>query len=113
MSDCWSMARTIWREQFNIDVNPIGIDPSDMRAAMSTLTNPHNRKGWAVVEQPREGDAVLMGRNARPCHVGIWAAPDDQAAIIHSIERSGVILSRPAQLATLGYRLLGGYRREP
>jgi len=110
-TDCWSLARGIWRTRFGWDVPPIMVDPSDARAARQALSVPPERLGWDAVVCPTEGDAVLMARGARPCHVGIWIEPEPDVGILHSVERSGVIYTPPARLAGIGYRVIGYYRR--
>ena len=98
-------------ERWGWDVPPIMVDPSDARATRQTLSVPPERLGWDAIAMPREGDAVLMARGARPCHVGIWIEPDPEAGILHSVEHSGVIFTPPARLAGIGYRVVGYYRR--
>lgn len=110
ISDCWSFAREVWAQRFGWTVPPIMVDPSDLRAAVRALSDPGGA-GWNRVEQPVEGDAVLMGRAARPCHVGIWIEPPEGGGILHSVERTGVIFTPPGRLAQMGLNQLGLWRR--
>ena len=112
ISDCWSFARSVWRERWGWDVPPIGVDPADLRAATRALSDPDHRTGWAEVQAPAEGDAVLMGRSLRPCHVGIWIDLPEGGAILHAMERVGVIVTPPGRLAALSLRHLQTYRRQ-
>lgn len=112
LSDCWSFARAVWRERWGWEVPPIGIDPADLRAAVRVLGDPGNRRGWTEVARPAEGDAVLMGRGRRPCHVGIWIEPEGGSGILHSVERAGVIFTAPSRLAAMGLQVLGHWRRQ-
>lgn len=112
ISDCWSFARTVWKERFHLEVEPLPVDPSDLRAALRVLSDEDRRAEWAEVACGCEGDAALMGRSQRPCHVGIWIAPDDCPGILHSVERTGVIFTPLNRLQTTGYRLLNLYRRQ-
>jgi cell wall-associated NlpC family hydrolase len=111
MSDCWSFARTIWADRFGWDVPALTVDPEDPRAARHAFAADPREAGWQPMDCPREGDAVLMARGARPCHVGIWISPDPSEGILHSVERAGVIFTAPARLSLLGYRITGWYRR--
>ena len=111
-SDCWSFARRVWRERFGIEVPALGVDPGDLRGVRRAFHEGVEGGDWQMVEVPTEGDAVLMGRSSRPCHVGIWVSPDpDEAGVLHSVEGSGVIFTTPARLGPLGWRILGFYRR--
>ena len=111
ISDCWSFARTVWRDRWGWEVPPLTVDPQDARAARRAFAQPHDAAGWQMVAEPQEGDAVLMARGARPCHVGLWVTPDPMAGILHSVEGAGVVFTPPDRLAGMGYRIVGMYRR--
>lgn len=110
-SDCWSFARALWQARWGWDVPPLTVDPQDARAARHALAVPPETAGWQAVTVPQEGDAVLMAKGARPCHVGVWITPEPDAGILHSVERAGVIFTGPYRLHTIGYRIIGIYRR--
>ena len=110
-SDCWSFARKVWSARFGWSVPALPIDPGNPRAVRAALSAPPEEAGWRPVKDPVEGDAVLMGRSTRPCHVGVWISPDpDQPGVLHSVEESGVIFTPPARLQLMGWRILGFYR---
>lgn len=110
-SDCWAFACRIWRERFGFEAPLFAGDPTDPRVARRALAHDPERSGWRIVAfGPREGDAVLMARGARPCHVGIWIDPDPPG-VLHSVEGAGVVFTPPARLAAMGYRIIGIYRR--
>lgn len=106
--NCWHFCARIWRERFGIDVPLIDVDGADPRATRRELEQSAERRGWQLVEVPREGDAVLMAKGARPCHVGMWL---DLGGTLHCIEGAGAIFTPGARLADLGYRVVGVYRR--
>lgn len=87
------------------------VDPQDARAVRHALGIPPEDAGWQGTDSPVEGNAVLMAKGARPCHVGIWIAPPSGAGVLHSVERSGVVFTSPQRLAGIGYRIIGTYRR--
>ena len=107
-SDCWSFARRVWRERWGRLVEPLPIDPSDFRAAVRAL-EAAPAGGWIATDVPVEGDGVLMAEGQRPCHVGIWLAPD---RVLHSVERTGAICTPVSRLPALGYRIAAYLRRE-
>lgn len=111
VSDCWSFARGVWLARWGWDVPPLTVDPQDARAGRRALQQPPDTIGWLPIADPREGDAVMMARGARPCHVGLWVEPSPTAGILHSVERAGVVFTPPDRLAGLGYRICGMYRR--
>lgn len=108
-SDCWMLARRIWREQFELDVPVIDAAAHSMFASMREFAGHQEYTNWHQVEVPEEGDAVLMGKSSRPSHVGIWSKADD--GVVHSVKGSGVILSRLSALHGMGLRVLAFYRR--
>ena len=111
VTDCWSFARGLWRARWGWDVPPLTVDPEDARAGRRALSVSPGSAGWVDADTPTEGDAVLMAKGARPCHVGVWITPEPEAGVLHSVERAGVVFTPPARLAGMGYRVVGIYRR--
>jgi len=105
---CWHFAARVWREHFGIIVALVSVDGADARATRRLLAAEPERAAWAGVAVPREGDAVLMAKGLRPCHVGIWLG---LGGVLHSIEGAGAIYTPVGRLAGLGYRIVGYYRR--
>ncbi len=110
-ADCWAFARSVWLERFGWDVPAVSIDAKDARATRHALSAEPVTRGWDPVLTPVEGDAVLMAKGARPCHVGIWICPDEAPGVLHAVEGAGVIYTVPGRLAGLGYHIVGFYRR--
>jgi cell wall-associated NlpC family hydrolase len=109
-NDCWAFARRVWREQFNITVPAVDVDAFNRLACSRAFHNHEERQHWYPVHAPRDGDAVLMGKNARPCHVGVWCEAD-RGLIVHCMEDWGVVAHTPTTLRGTGFRVLGYYRR--
>jgi cell wall-associated NlpC family hydrolase len=109
-TDCWNFARRVWREVFGLDIPAAGVDVGDQRALRRALAGHDELRHWREVDHPRDGDAILMGRSARPCHVGVWA-DDGFGGVLHSVEGAGVIFSPRASLPGLGYRVTAILRR--
>lgn len=110
VSDCWHFARAVWRERFGIEVPVIDVDATSPLASRRAFRD-GARNGWRPVTVPAEGDAVLMGAGGRPCHVGLWIAPDAAGGVLHSVEGAGVIFTPGLRVRDLGYSILGFYRR--
>lgn len=106
---CWGFARTVWRDVFGLDVPEVSIDGASPYAARRAFSQGH--EGWLPVTEPVEGDAVLMARGQRPCHVGVWITPSPRAGVLHSVERAGVVFTPPVRLADIGFNIVGIYRR--
>ena len=108
--DCWAFARRVWREQFGMDVPAVAFDAASALSCRKALESAEERGHWQSVSPPREGDAVLMGKNARPAHVGIWL---DTCAgrVLHCVEGAGVVCNDLMSLRNAGWLVLGYYRR--
>ncbi len=106
--NCWHFCARVWRERFGIDVPLIEIDGTDPRATRRELELSAERRGWREVADPVEGDAVLMAKGARPCHVGVRLS---LGGTLHCVEGAGAIFTPDGRLADLGYRVVGHYRR--
>lgn len=106
-TDCWNFARLVWAAQFHVVVPAVPVDHGSQLDTRRALRDA-DMSNWQMTETPSEGDAVLMARGERPCHVGIWLAP---ALVLHSIETAGVICTPERSLHQTGYRITGTYRR--
>lgn len=105
---CWHFCALVWRQRFGVSVSPTVVDASDPRATRRAFEAGAAAGGWATVSAPIEGDAVLMAKGARPCHVGIWL---NLGGVLHCIEGVGAIFTARERLGDLGYRVVGTYRR--
>lgn len=110
VSDCWCFARRVWREQFGIDVPAVLMAPAGPISARRALSGNDELGDWAEVEDPQEGDGVMMAKGKMPCHVGVWIDPNG-GGILHSVEGIGAIFTPRPRLVGLGYRIVGIYRR--
>jgi len=108
--DCWAFARRVWRERFGLAVPAIDFAAHSALACRRALAQQPERQNWLEVMQPAEGDAVLMGKNARPAHVGVWVAANG-GAVLHCLEGAGVVCNSLTALQINGWRVLGYYRR--
>lgn len=109
-SDCWTFARTIWREMWGLDVPAVDVDAADPKAARRAFGADPVAAGWREVADRAEGDGVMMALGRLPCHVGIWVSLPEGPHILHSVEGAGVIATPAARVGSLGYRIVGVYR---
>jgi cell wall-associated NlpC family hydrolase len=108
-SDCWSFARAVWRRRFGLDVPAMPYDAASALDARRGFGAAGNYAGWRAVEPPekgRDGDAVVMARGPRPCHIGILVA----GGVRHCIAGPGAIWTPEGRLADLGWRVAGLWR---
>jgi hypothetical protein len=107
--DCWGFFRRVQGEQFGrplAAVTPGSYSPRDL----IRIVDGHDvRTEWSVIDVPREGDGVLMGKAKRPTHVGVWVEADG-GGVLHCQEGDGVIYTSHRALARLGWNVLGVYR---
>jgi hypothetical protein len=64
-----------------------------------------------MVDDPREGDLVLMARNRRPVHIGVMVQANGHLGVLHCMEPSGVVFSSIGGLVAVGWGTLTYYRR--
>jgi len=111
-SDCWHFARQVWGERFGWAVPPVPVEATDPRAARRAFAEAPQATGWVpVAGTPGEGDGVLMARGRYPSHVGVAIELPEGAAVLHSVEGNGVIVTPLSRLPDLGFRIAGLYRR--
>ena len=106
-TDCWNFARAVWAAEFGLDVPAIAYAGGPVEARRQ-FAGAAELGAWRLTGLPEEGDAVLMAMGPRPCHVGIWVAPD---RVLHSVEGTGAVCTPRGALAGMGYRIVGLYRR--
>lgn len=105
---CWDFAVRIWAERFDLVVAPVDVDPDDPRGVRRGFEAGGERARWQEVPHACEGDAVLMAKGTRPCHVGVWI---DLGGVLHCVEGAGGLFTPNGRLGDLGYRAVGIYRR--
>lgn len=107
-AECWHLCTRVWAEVFGWTVDASPFAGNDPRAARRLFEDHTERGNWEPVAEPADGDAVLMARGARTCHVGVWVAP---GAILHAVPVAGGLCTPANRLSGLGYRITGFYRR--
>jgi len=107
--DCWSFFRHVQAERYGVNVPIIDIDAMNLHAVAHAFNGHEERGNWEEVSEPRDGDAVLMAHNRYPSHVGVWLEIDG-GGVLHCQQGSGVIFTRKAMLAHMGWAHAKYYR---
>lgn len=101
--DCWGLVELFYREVFEIDLverADHGVDASGMQAGFDACTD------WVEVEDPQDGDVVLMRFKALPVgHVGIFIGGN----VCHATEAAGVVIE-PIKSRIIRSRVTGFFR---
>lgn len=110
--DCWAFVRRVWLEQFGLDVPPVDVDATSRLACARAFDHHDEKANWQQVTHPQEGDAALIGKSARPSHVGLFVDANG-GSVLHCVQGHGVVCQSPASMLAAGWRVLGYYRRTP
>jgi cell wall-associated NlpC family hydrolase len=109
--DCWSFFREVQKTHFGLDLPIIDVDPNDLRAVATAFSHNPERAHWVEVQEPKEGDAVLMSRAKQPVHVGIWLA-FGEGRVIHCAPSSGVLCQPLESLRLSGWGQIRFYTHQ-
>lgn len=107
--DCWGLFVTVQRQCFGRDLPQNPVDATNLRAVLDAFNGHPERKRWQTVNQPKEGDAVLMRQSRYPVHIGVWLDIDD-GGVLHAVRHAGVVFQTLAALDAHGWRIEGFYR---
>lgn len=66
--------------------------------------------GWVKVDQPRDGDAVMMAHRADPKHIGIWVSDVAGGSVLHCVRGAGSALHSAEALKIAEWRIISFYR---
>ncbi len=106
--ECGHRAALVWRQEFGIHVDTppahgdMGLAQRHIRAELASGK-------WTPVRRPAEGDAVIMWKGDRVCHIGVWVAPGH---VLHCTRAQGMVLTPEADLEGQGFRVFGYFRRQ-
>jgi hypothetical protein len=106
VGECGHRAALVWRERFGFEVEAAPAF-GDMDAAQKLIRAKLSGPDWAPVQQPAEGDAVIMWKGNRIAHVGVWVAP---GRVLHCTRAEGMVLTPEEDLASQGFRIFGYFR---
>lgn len=108
VGECAHRAALVWRQEFGFGIEP---PPAygDMKVAQHHIHAELAKPEWCRVLRPVEGDAVIMWKGDRLCHVGVWVAPGH---VLHCTRAEGMVLTPEADLPAQGFRVFGYFRRQ-
>ena len=109
-NDCWAFVRRVWLEQFQLSVPAVDVDAHSQLACVRAFSSHEEISNWKQVDTPCDGDGVLIGKNRRPSHVGIYVSIGS-GRILHCVQGVGVICQDLQSMAFMGLRPLGYYQR--
>jgi len=90
--DCWSWVREVWRKHYGLCVPIISVSTESKSMYVRRFSQHDERRNWVSVEAPRDGDAVLLGTNRFPTHVGVWIDLDG-GRVAHCYDYVGLLVN--------------------
>lgn len=106
--NCWSFVRMVQERYFGRSLPEIP-NPEDLLEMAKAFRDHSERRRWLAVDEPDDGDCVLLRQARFPIHVGVWLAVDG-GGVLHCSRDSGVVFQRTAALLFNGWKIEGGYR---
>lgn len=100
--DCWGFVRFVQKHHYQIEVPEIGY-AHNVRETAKLLVNHTERDNWVQVKEPEDGDLVMMARNSRPMHIGVWIKANGTYGVLHCLEGIGVVFQAGRTLSISGW----------
>ncbi len=108
---CWAFLRAVYLAAYGIELHDLGHVAGDVQRDIPFAYTEAGSGRWCPVTVPQDGDAVAMGRRARPHHVGVWLAAEG-GLIAHCAEPMGVTVAPRRALAAIGWGSFRFYRHK-
>lgn len=85
--DCWGLVRLVLSERFGIVLPSFAEDYAggDRDALAALVSDALPLVGVDRVEDPREGDIVLLRLAGQPCHVGLVVGGPGERNLLHTL----------------------------
>jgi len=111
-ADC---ARLVCRVRAEVFGLPVPTDAEAERAASRLGRVAQMADGVEAfglrVNEPKEGDAVLMVCRGRPSHIGVYCLVDSEPCVLHAMENAGMVVKhRIRDLSQVMLSVEGFYR---
>ncbi|GHU34206.1 hypothetical protein AGMMS50256_27500 [Betaproteobacteria bacterium] len=111
-SDCARLVCDVRREVFNLPV-PEAAEPGRRDSMLGLYRQLSDVVGeWLfAVDDPEEGDAVLMLCRGRPSHIGVFCKVAGEPCVLHAMKNAGmVVLHRLREIEKYFLSVEGFYR---
>lgn len=108
-TDCAHLCETVLREEFNTHI----VLPTYERASpfkYSQKIDEVIETQFEKIDDPRDGDILLMKCRGRLTHVGVWVKIGHTPHVLHSLKRFGSVLHKISQLENVALKPEGVYR---
>lgn len=114
-ADCAALFVRVSREVFQRSVpDAVEVDRAVSRLGRAAQMSDGVEAWGEWVEDPQEGDAVLMVCAGRPSHIGVFCRVDNEASVLHAMENAGMTVRHSLRsLERYALRLEGFYRWKP
>lgn len=110
-SDCAALYAEVSRDVFGANP-PTAADVERAKSALGRsvqITDGVEQLGRKV-EQPQEGDAVLMVCRGRPSHIGVFCVVNGENSVLHAMRNAGAaVLHRIRDLSRVSLSVEGYY----
>ena len=117
--DCWGLFAYVQWKHFDTPVAFFGVKEytaRDLLAMFSSFESREELVDWKLLTTPPEdGDAVLLGKNKQPCHVGVVASSgiyNETKGVLHCVEKMGVMFSPFDKLPSMHWNVIATYRHK-
>ncbi|KAF8818089.1 NlpC/P60 family protein [Rickettsia endosymbiont of Cardiosporidium cionae] len=109
MFDCWGFLRYIYITYYMIQLQPINVNACNTKSVIDAFSSHCEFNNWIEVPlaAAKEGDAILLGRNKKPSHVGIWIDP---GAVLHCMRYHGVVFQKISNLSISSWNIIAIYK---
>jgi hypothetical protein len=102
--DCWGFFRQVQQQHYQITVFPvIDVDANRIREVITAFNDSGAYADWIQVEQPLDGDAVLMAHAQAVSHIGVWVETPGLSGVLHCVVGLGVVFSSLSSLQAAGW----------
>ena len=108
--DCWGLFRYVQKRHFSRQLAEIKLIEYQPQAIENEFNTNPELGNWYQVDEPENGDGVLMSTAKCPKHVGVWISDGETVGILHAVDGYGVIFTSRQNLMRSGWKILNYYR---
>lgn len=108
--DCYGLFRHLMYKYYDISVPVVTITEGNYAEQMRGFGGHGELGNWEPVDEPQDGDGVLLTTAKYPTHVGVYVEGDGIAGIMHCVQGIGVGYMPRGAVANHGWKVLRYYR---